>query len=104
VDLDRRVPRGTAVRVGALAGWRWDVPGPAQHRSRRLGTLAPTILIGVLGNSPFILGIGIMCSVFDLAYIGLAVWVKTHPNALAAADTPTLAPAAETAAQRVTPA
>jgi hypothetical protein len=69
-----------------------------------IGTLAPTILIGALGNSQFILGIGIMCSVFDVAYIGLVVWVKTHPNALAAAGTPTLAPAAETAAQQVTPA
>jgi hypothetical protein len=68
-----------------------------------LGTLAPTILIGVLDNSPFILGIGLLCSVFDLVYIGLAVWVKAHPDALAATDTPTLAPATATA-QRVVPA
>ncbi|HEY4849753.1 MAG TPA: hypothetical protein VII22_03110 [Streptosporangiaceae bacterium] len=81
----RRGLRGQTLTI-AIAKW--------------LGTLAPTILLGVLGNSPFILGIGIMCSVFDLVYIGLAVWVKTHPDALAAADTPTLAPAAETAAQR----
>ena len=85
----RRGLRGQTLTI-AIAKW--------------LGTLAPTILIGVLGNSPFILGIGIMCSVFDVAYIGLVVWVKTHPNALAAAGPPTLAPAAKTAAQQVTPA
>src|SRR5258706_9878480 len=49
-----------------------------------LGTVAPTILIGVLDKSPFILGIGIMCGVLDLVYIGLVVWAKTHPDALAA--------------------
>jgi hypothetical protein len=85
----RRGLRGQSLTI-AIAKW--------------LGTLAPTILIGALGNSPFILGIGIMCSVFDVAYIALVVWVKTHPNALAAAGTPTLAPTAETAAQQVTPA
>jgi hypothetical protein len=85
----RRGLRGQTLTI-AIAKW--------------LGTLAPTILIGVLGHSPFILGIGIMCSVFDLVYIGLVVWVKTHPDALAAADTPTLAPAAEAAAQRGVPA
>jgi hypothetical protein len=36
-----------------------------------IGTLAPTIAIGVYEHSPFILGLGILCSVFDLAYIGL---------------------------------
>jgi hypothetical protein len=85
----RRGLRGQTLTI-AIAKW--------------LGTLAPTILLGVLDNSPFILGIGIMCSVFDLVYIGLVVWVKTHPDALAAAETPTLAPAAETAAQRAVPA
>jgi len=85
----RRGLRGQTLTI-AIAKW--------------LGTLAPTILIGVLGNSPFILGIGIMCSVFDLAYIGLTVWVKTHPDALAAADVPTLAPTAQSAEQRVTTA
>jgi hypothetical protein len=85
----RRGLRGQTLTI-AIAKW--------------LGTLAPTILLGVLDNSPFILGIGIMCSVFDLVYIGLVVWVKTHPDALAAVETPTLAPAAETAAQRAVPA
>jgi hypothetical protein len=36
-----------------------------------IGTLAPTIALGWYGNSPLILGVGILCSVFDLAYIGL---------------------------------
>ncbi|MGW3622311.1 transmembrane-type terpene cyclase [Streptomyces sp. NPDC000880] len=80
----RRGLRGQTLTI-AIAKW--------------LGTLAPTILIGVLDNSPFILGIGILCSVLDLVYIGLAVWAKAHPDALAAADTPTLAPPAETAAR-----
>jgi hypothetical protein len=85
----RRGLRGQTLTI-AIAKW--------------LGTLAPTILFGVLHHSPFILGIGIMCSVFDLVYIGLAVWVKTHPDALAAADTPTHAPTAGTATQRGVPA
>ncbi|WP_190620372.1 hypothetical protein [Streptomyces venezuelae] len=36
-----------------------------------LGTLAPTLLFGVVEDAPFILGLGILCSVFDLVYIGL---------------------------------
>jgi hypothetical protein len=36
-----------------------------------IGTLAPTIRFGWYENSPLILGLGILCSVFDLAYIGL---------------------------------
>jgi hypothetical protein len=34
-------------------------------------TLAPTIMFGIFQNSPFILGVGALCSVFDLTYIGL---------------------------------
>ncbi|MGW1768150.1 transmembrane-type terpene cyclase [Streptomyces sp. NPDC002073] len=41
-----------------------------------LGTLAPTILFGVLEDSPFILGLGILCSVFDLVYIGLLLHAR----------------------------
>jgi hypothetical protein len=67
----RRGLRGQTLTI-AIAKW--------------LGTLAPTILLGVLESSPFILGIGIMCSVFDLGYIGLVVWAKTHPDSLDAAD------------------
>jgi hypothetical protein len=52
----RHGPRGQSMLI-AVAKW--------------IGTLAPTIAIGVYEHSPFILGIGILCSVFDLAYIGL---------------------------------
>lgn len=41
-----------------------------------IGTLAPTIVFGWYGNSPLILGLGALCSVFDLAYIGL-LWRTT---------------------------
>jgi predicted lipid-binding transport protein (Tim44 family) len=51
--------------------------------SKWIGTLAPTILIGVLGNMPFITAIGIMCSVFDLIYIGLVWRARKHPEAFA---------------------
>jgi hypothetical protein len=44
-----------------------------------IGTLAPTISFGVLGNSVFILGVGALCSVFDLTYIGLLWWAKRNP-------------------------
>ena len=45
--------------------------------SKWLGTLAPTILFGLLGGegmtgpNSFILVIGLLCSVFDLIYIAL---------------------------------
>jgi hypothetical protein len=64
----RRGTRGQSLVI-AVAKW--------------LGTLAPTILIGGLGNLPFILWIGLLCSLFDLIYIGLLVWAKTHPTAFA---------------------
>jgi hypothetical protein len=57
----RRGPRGQSIVI-AVAKW--------------IGTLAPTILFGVLGGSTFILGVGLLCSVFDLAYIGLLVWAR----------------------------
>ena len=60
----RRGTRGQSLVI-AIAKW--------------LGTLAPTILIGVLGNLPFILWIGLLCSVFDLVYIGLVVWARKRP-------------------------
>jgi hypothetical protein len=69
-----------------------------------LGTLAPTLAIGVLKDSPFILGIGILCSVFDLAYVGLVVWVKAHPEALAETAAPATAARAATPAGATTPA
>jgi hypothetical protein len=36
-----------------------------------IGTLAPTIVFGWFGNSPLVLGVGALCSLFDLVYIGL---------------------------------
>ena len=51
-----------------------------------VGTLAPTFVFGVYEQSSFILTLGVLCSVFDLAYIGLLGWVRTHPNALQAAS------------------
>jgi hypothetical protein len=46
-----------------------------------IGTLAPTLLIGVLRDSPFILGIGILCSILDLAYIAILVRALRTPSA-----------------------
>jgi hypothetical protein len=57
----RRGPRGQSMVI-ALAKW--------------IGTLAPTILFGVLGGSTFIVGVGLLCSVFDLAYIALLVCAR----------------------------
>jgi len=50
--------------------------------SKWLGTLAPTIAFGALGHNTFVLGVGLLCSVFDLAYIGLMLWARTTPLAL----------------------
>jgi hypothetical protein len=74
--IARRGTRGQSMRI-AVAKW--------------IGTLAPTIAIGVYEHSPFILGIGILCSVFDLAYIGLlrnAQAGARAPEAAAAAPVP----------------
>lgn len=60
----RRGTRGQSLTI-ATAKW--------------LGTLAPTILFGVIEHSPFILGIGVMCGVLDLVYIGLYLWVRARP-------------------------
>lgn len=49
-----------------------------------LGTLAATILFGVIEQAPFILGLGIICSVLDLTYLALVLWVEKHPPGLAA--------------------
>jgi hypothetical protein len=65
----RRGTRGQSMVI-AIAKW--------------IGTLAPTILIGVLGNLPFIIGLGILCSVFDLIYIGLLGWAKKNPGRIGA--------------------
>jgi hypothetical protein len=71
--LARRGLRGQTLTI-AVAKW--------------LGTLAPTILIGVIRGSRFILGLGILCSVFDLVYIGLVVWFQKHPDGLPSEQMP----------------
>ena len=43
-----------------------------------IGTLAPTIAFGALAGSTFILGLGILCSIFDLAYLGLLLWARQN--------------------------
>jgi hypothetical protein len=65
----RRGARGQSLTIG-FAKW--------------IGTLAPTLVFGVIQDSPFILGIGILCSVFDLAYIALLLWAGTNPPQLVA--------------------
>jgi hypothetical protein len=65
----RRGPRGQSLVIG-FAKW--------------IGTLAPTLLFGVIKGSPFILGIGILWSVFDLAYIALLLWARANPPRLVA--------------------
>jgi hypothetical protein len=67
----RRGPRGQSLVI-AVAKW--------------LGTLAPTILFGFLADSLFVIGIGLLCSVFDIAYIGLLVWARRSPAAFARSD------------------
>ena len=59
----RQGPRGQTLLI-AVAKW--------------IGTLAPTIVFGWYGNSPLILGVGVLCSIFDLAYIGL-LWRARDP-------------------------
>jgi hypothetical protein len=41
-----------------------------------IGTLAPTILFGALHRSALILGLGMLCSVLDLIYIGMILLAK----------------------------
>ncbi|MFB6618396.1 hypothetical protein ACFCV9_29965 [Streptomyces sp. NPDC056367] len=69
----RRGARGQSLTI-AVAKW--------------LGTLAPTLLFGVIEDAPFILALGILCSVFDLAYIGLLLQARgreAYPQAAAGA-------------------
>ncbi|WP_328926209.1 hypothetical protein OG429_17300 [Streptomyces sp. NBC_00190] len=61
----RQGPRGQSPTI-AVAKW--------------LGTLAPTLLFGVLEHSPFVLGLGLLCSVFDLVYIGLLLRDRRRPD------------------------
>lgn len=63
----RRGSRGQSLLI-AVAKW--------------IGTLAPTILFGVYESSPFILALGVLCSVFDVGYIGLLMWARRQPITL----------------------
>ena len=48
--------------------------------SKWIGTLAPTILFGIVHFNLFVLVCGIFCSVFDLIYIVLLVnYKRNHP-------------------------
>jgi hypothetical protein len=61
--VGRRGPRGQSMTI-AVAKW--------------IGTAAPTIIFGVHEGSAFILTLGILCFVFDVAYIALLVWARKH--------------------------
>ena len=64
-------PRGQSIII-AIAKW--------------IGTLAPTIAFGALAGSALILGLGILCSVFDLAYLGLLLWARRHLSIVGPGD------------------
>lgn len=36
----------------------------------------------VLSFNPFILGLGLICTVLDLTYIGLLIWSRRNPSVL----------------------
>ena len=69
----RRSSRGQTLLI-AVAKW--------------IGTLAPTFVFGWYGNSPLILGVGLLCSVFDLVYIGLLWRSRARRRATRSAGTP----------------
>lgn len=41
-----------------------------------LGTLAPTVQFGLASGRGFVLGVGLLCSVLDLAYIALLPYAR----------------------------
>jgi len=43
-----------------------------------IGTLAPTFVFGVFEQNVLVIVAGALCSVFDVIYIGLLVWVRQH--------------------------
>jgi hypothetical protein len=55
-----------------------------------IGTLAPSIVFGWFASSPLILGVGALCSVFDLVYIGLMLRARSRRCGAAAAPAGTL--------------
>lgn len=58
-----------------------------------LRTLAPTIQFGLLSNWPFVLGIGLLCSVLDLTYVGLLVRTRGRGDTAMTQPTPEARPA-----------
>lgn len=70
--VSRGGPRGQSLLI-AVAKW--------------IGTLAPTVVFGWYGNSPLILGVGALCSIFDLTYIGLLWRARANPLPAAALRT-----------------
>lgn len=76
--VGRRGPRGQSLTI-AVAKW--------------IGTAAPTIIFGVHEGSAFILTLGILCFVVDLAYIALLARARRHPETLPAAEGSRLVPA-----------
>ena len=65
--LARGGTRGQTVTI-AVAKW--------------LGTLAPTVAFGIVRPDGFILGIGLLCSLLDLAYLGLMLLARFRPERL----------------------
>lgn len=53
-----------------------------------IGTLAPTVVFGHYEGSAFVLGLGVLCSVFDLAYIVLLTRVRRSGPARTRRGTP----------------
>jgi hypothetical protein len=62
--VGRGGPRGQSMTIAVAKG---------------IGTLAATIVFGVLEESAFVLTIGILCAVFDLGYIGLLARASRGP-------------------------
>ena len=44
-----------------------------------LGTIAPTILFGIMEDSLLVTGVGFLIFVLDITYIGLVLWVRNDP-------------------------
>jgi hypothetical protein len=65
--LARRGPRGQSMTI-AVAKW--------------IGTAAPTVVFGVHEGSAFIVMVGALCFLLDVAYIALLAWARRHPDAV----------------------
>jgi hypothetical protein len=61
--------RGAAGQTLTIAANKW------------VGTLAATILFGWIEGSRFIVVLGLLCSLYDLIYIGLLLWARHRPMA-----------------------